>query len=261
MLIDHELRYLAAIICLYSFSEYFVKRLIWKPVPKISPSTILLQSGLLLAILVIGTIGFFSLELLLGYIAVTMIRAFFDLFLRTCKQQRFLEAFIFTQTFIILLLVAVWRIVLPVQVHDSYAFIETFILDSFGSVGLYLKQNATKIFLILSAYFVMLDGGAKLVRGVLNKFPLLMDKATIPSAGKNENIGEWIGVLERVITLTFVVTGSYAAVAFALTAKSIARFKELEDKDFSEYYLLGTFSSVATALLIGALVQVLIKNF
>jgi hypothetical protein len=106
----------------------------------------------------------------------------------------------------------------------------------------------------------MIDGGAKLVRGVLNKFPILMTKIPINTGNNNENIGEWIGVLERIITLTFVLTGSYTAVAFALTAKSIARFKELEQKDFAEYYLLGTSSSVATALLVGALVRVLIKN-
>jgi hypothetical protein len=87
-----------------------------------------------------------------------------------------------------------------------------------------------------------------------------MEKVSITPGDDNENIGEWIGILERVITLTFVLTGSYTAVAFALTAKSIARFKELEDKNFAEYYLLGTSSSVATALLVGALVQVLIKN-
>jgi uncharacterized membrane protein (DUF485 family) len=260
MLIDHELRYLAVMICLYSLSEFLIKRLLWRSVPAIPLLTMFLQSGILLIILVVGTLGFSSLELLLGYIAVTILRTFFEFFLRACKQRSFLEAFVFTQATTILLLVAVWRFVLPVHVHDWYASFETSILESLGGVGMYLQQNATTIFVTLTAYSVMVDGGAKLVRGVLNKFPKLMGKVAIFSGDSNENIGEWIGVLERVITLTFVLTGSYTAVAFALTAKSIARFKELEDKNFAEYYLLGTSSSVATALLVGALVQVLIKN-
>ena len=117
------------------------------------------------------------------------------------------------------------------------------------------------------------------MKGILSKFPTLVQRALASLSTKKievqgmkrrrlfyrnstinpkdeENSGEWIGILERIITLTFVLTQSYTAIAFALTAKSIARFKELDDKDFAEYYLLGTSASVATALLIGVLVRI-----
>ncbi|HOD90893.1 MAG TPA: DUF3307 domain-containing protein, partial [Thermotogota bacterium] len=35
---------------------------------------------------------------------------------------------------------------------------------------------------------------------------------------------------------------------FILTAKSLARFKQLNDRDFAEYYLIGTLFSVLIAL-------------
>ena len=62
-------------------------------------------------------------------------------------------------------------------------------------------------------------------------------------------------VPDSAICFTFVLTGNYTAVAFALTAKSIARFKELDNKDFAEHFLLGTSTRVGIALLAGSLVQ------
>ena len=61
-------------------------------------------------------------------------------------------------------------------------------------------------------------------------------------------IGATIGVLERLLIVTFVLTGSTAAVGFVVGAKTLARFRQLDDRDFAEYYLLGTLASVAVAL-------------
>ncbi|HVL53523.1 MAG TPA: DUF3307 domain-containing protein [Vitreimonas sp.] len=61
-------------------------------------------------------------------------------------------------------------------------------------------------------------------------------------------VGATIGVLERLLIVTFVLTGSAAAIGFVVAAKTLARFKQLDDRDFAEYYLLGTLASVAVAL-------------
>lgn len=60
-------------------------------------------------------------------------------------------------------------------------------------------------------------------------------------------IGRIIGKLERVIIVILVLCNQYGAVGFVLTAKSIARYKQLEDKDFAEKYLVGTLASAAIA--------------
>ncbi|TMC60860.1 MAG: hypothetical protein E6J17_09320 [Chloroflexi bacterium] len=57
-----------------------------------------------------------------------------------------------------------------------------------------------------------------------------------------------MGVLERLLIVTFVLTGSSAAVGFVVAAKTLARFKQLDDRDFAEYYLVGTLASVAVAV-------------
>ncbi len=48
--------------------------------------------------------------------------------------------------------------------------------------------------------------------------------------------------------VALVLLDAPTAIGFVLTAKSIARFKQLEDKDFAERYIVGTLLSVGIAL-------------
>jgi len=60
-------------------------------------------------------------------------------------------------------------------------------------------------------------------------------------------VGEAIGILERLLIVTLVLAGAEAAIGLVIAAKTLARFKQLDDRDFAEYYLLGTLASVAVA--------------
>jgi hypothetical protein len=62
-------------------------------------------------------------------------------------------------------------------------------------------------------------------------------------------VGGTIGVLERLLIVTFMLAGADAAIGFVVGAKTLARFRLLDDRDFAEYYLLGTLASVAVAIL------------
>jgi hypothetical protein len=66
-------------------------------------------------------------------------------------------------------------------------------------------------------------------------------------------IGATIGVLERLLIVAFVLTGAEAAIGLVVAAKTLARFKQLDDRQFAEYYLLGTLASVSVALGTGLL--------
>lgn len=68
-----------------------------------------------------------------------------------------------------------------------------------------------------------------------------IDKETV-------KIGFWIGILEREIILVLGLMGQYGAIGFVLTAKSLARFKQLENKSFAEKYLVGTLLSALIAI-------------
>lgn len=121
---------------------------------------------------------------------------------------------------------------------------------------------ATAAAVLIAAYVFNWNGGSALVRGVL-ALVRLAEKAD--TAGREPytrtirpGTGHLIGALERFLTLTLVLLGEWSALGFILAAKSIARFKELEDREFSEYYLLGTLTSVIVAAATGMLVRMLL---
>jgi len=74
---------------------------------------------------------------------------------------------------------------------------------------------------------------------VFQRFQFKTDSETIPGAGAI------IGNLERILSAIFLAINQITAIGFIYTAKSIARFKEIdENKGFAEYYLIGTLFSV-----------------
>ena len=98
--------------------------------------------------------------------------------------------------------------------------------------------------LILSAVVFTVFAGAHIVR-------LILDGAAVPLNYRIPSAGRLVGMLERFIILVLVLSGSLSAVGFVLAAKSVARFRELEDRDFAEYYLIGTLASAGLGLVAG----------
>ena len=74
---------------------------------------------------------------------------------------------------------------------------------------------------------------------VFQKYQFQNDAPTVPGAGAV------IGNLERILSAVFLAMNQVASIGFIYTAKSIARFKEIEEnKGFAEYYLIGTLFSI-----------------
>lgn len=66
--------------------------------------------------------------------------------------------------------------------------------------------------------------------------------------------GEWIGMLERLMILAFILLGRWEGVGFLLAAKSVFRFgdlKESKETQLTEYVVIGTFLSFGIAMLTG----------
>jgi hypothetical protein len=57
------------------------------------------------------------------------------------------------------------------------------------------------------------------------------------------------------LVILLTVVGAYPSIAFIVAAKSIARFKQLEDRNWAEYFLLGTLSSIFLGLMLGLLIK------
>ncbi|WP_163399973.1 DUF3307 domain-containing protein [Flavobacterium fluviatile] len=75
------------------------------------------------------------------------------------------------------------------------------------------------------------------------------------------NAGNYIGILERLFIICFILTGHFEAIGFLLAAKSIFRFgdlKEAKDRKLTEYVMIGTLISFGIAILIGLAMQSLL---
>lgn len=81
----------------------------------------------------------------------------------------------------------------------------------------------------------------------LNQTEQELNKVSTAQAGK------WIGILERISILILIAVNQWAAVGLLLTAKSLARHKLLDDKEYSEYFLIGTLLSFLLAVTGGLL--------
>lgn len=67
--------------------------------------------------------------------------------------------------------------------------------------------------------------------------------------------GRVIGILERLLILAFTVGESVSAIGFILAAKGFARFRELDNKDFAEYVLVGTLLSASLGVAVGLIAR------
>jgi hypothetical protein len=141
--------------------------------------------------------------------------------------------------------------------------------------------------ILASALIVVVRGGTYIVRGILtmsgslpperrpddvprqSESPLQMltinsadsvhsiaasvEQPALPTIDVEEyNRGRLIGNLERIVLTIVIAAGSYAALAFLIAAKGLVRSDEFnKNRDFTEYFLIGSLSSVLVALCAG----------
>ena len=60
------------------------------------------------------------------------------------------------------------------------------------------------------------------------------------------NGGKVIGILERLLVFFLLLMGQFSTIGLVVAAKSLARFRDLDDRKCAEYYIIGTFLSLVT---------------
>lgn len=139
-----------------------------------------------------------------------------------------------------------------------------YLTTNFSEVGPFLEGllDSKAVMTILLGYLIVI-------------FPIgfIIGKATkhwqdeIASEGELDSLqkaGRYIGIFERILVLTFVLTSNIAAIGFLIAAKSILRFSDKSKsggRKQTEYVLIGTLMSFAMTIIIGFLMlQVLYLN-
>lgn len=129
-------------------------------------------------------------------------------------------------------------------------------------------ENLKRIFLVLyisfsGAYFIplMLDKVYEKVDNythILNEILKVGENPIVHGFIDEVKAGKWIGILERILIVIFLYSNQFASIGFIIAVKSLARFKMLENKIFSEYYLMGTMISVVYTFIVYGVLEKLI---
>lgn len=72
--------------------------------------------------------------------------------------------------------------------------------------------------------------------------------------------GIYIGILERILITIFIVHHLFAGLALLIAVKTLTRFKRFEDRNFAEYYLVGTLLSLVIGLMLAFTIDKMIKS-
>ncbi|CAM4238219.1 DUF3307 domain-containing protein [Zobellia nedashkovskayae] len=86
----------------------------------------------------------------------------------------------------------------------------------------------------------------KLLEAMSDKIEL--DHKSLPNAGK------YIGIIERLFVLMFIIMGRWEAIGLLIGAKSVFRFNDLKESNnrkLTEYILIGTLLSFGLAVITG----------
>jgi hypothetical protein len=121
-----------------------------------------------------------------------------------------------------------------------------FALARLASIEGFLLQNA--LLWKFAAGFVLVTTPSGILIG---KF--LQTITNTESTPLKTNASAWIGIVERILILIFILAGQLQAIGFLVAAKSVFRFSEIqkEGNPKAEYFLLGTLASFLVAVMVG----------
>ncbi|WP_336004187.1 DUF3307 domain-containing protein [Fusobacterium polymorphum] len=145
----------------------------------------------------------------------------------------------------------IWIFSISQLIHFFIIIAMYFILNLENSVSnLYINlqgyENFKTIILYISVFSIIFELASVFIRKLFTS----ISPKTYPKANLEElKAGNIIGKLERIIIAILLLNNQFGVIGFVLTAKSIACFKQMENKDFAEKYLIGTLTSFLIVLI------------
>jgi hypothetical protein len=166
----------------------------------------------------------------------------------------------------------VWKLNQPKNSLKYFLWDQLFHLLVLLGAWLYLTNSADLVLPFLSSFFTS-EKALVLITGYLVViFPIgfIIGMATQhwqdeiskeDDATSLKKAGRYIGIFERILVLTFILTNNFSAIGFLIAAKSILRFSDKSKsgaRKQTEYVLIGTLMSFALTIIIGILMRVLV---
>lgn len=127
-----------------------------------------------------------------------------------------------------------------------------------ANVSLAFLQSAEFLTFTTGIVFVTLPASV-IIRILVSRW---YDAAKTPEDESLQNAGSYIGMLERLLILAFVLLGRWEGIGFLIAAKSIFRFADIKgnpDRKLTEYFLIGTLLSIGLAMVTGLVMNFLLE--
>ena len=120
------------------------------------------------------------------------------------------------------------------------------------------SSNIFEISLIITGLLLVLNESNFVIRylfALFKLFPVIKEKESGELDKSEYNAGRIIGMLERILIFFLVLSGQFTAIGLVIAAKGFTRFKELDDRYFAEYVLIGTFLSSLFSIAIAVIIK------
>ncbi|NBA87600.1 DUF3307 domain-containing protein [Emticicia sp. CRIBPO] len=127
-----------------------------------------------------------------------------------------------------------------------------FIINGFKTIQGIIQQKEANInfWAIIMGYAVITFPLGVIIDIFIHRWRMEIDNMTQDKVVSLSEAGKWIGIMERILILTFILAGQFSAIGFLIAAKAILRFKDSDLKQ-AEYVLIGTLMSFTSTILIG----------
>ncbi len=159
------------------------------------------------------------------------------------------------------------------KLHQKEDNLKYFLIDQFLHIiilviaWLYLIQGFRDMFTEVKTFFSSTEKLAVLIGYLIVIFPVgfIIGKATerwqkeIAKEDEQSSLkkaGRYIGIFERILVLTFILSSNFSAIGFLIGAKSILRFSDSKGaRKQTEYVLIGTLMSFAICIVVGLMIR------
>ncbi|MCK0132211.1 DUF3307 domain-containing protein [Flavobacteriaceae bacterium F08102] len=131
-----------------------------------------------------------------------------------------------------------------------------YLIDGFSEIRPFIGELLTSrtVLTVSIAYLIVIFPVGFLIGKATERWQNEMDDTS--QVNSLRQAGRFIGIVERVLILTLILSNQFAAIGFLIGAKSILRFTETKGaRKQTEYVLIGTLMSFAICIIIGILVK------
>lgn len=139
----------------------------------------------------------------------------------------------------------------------------TELINIFGSASVNIDDFLSPALWFLLGFLLVANETNLLIRSLFHRFNLEPRVRTDHDKNKSNdqlddeeyNAGRVIGILERWLMYSvLLVSQNFNVIALVIAAKGFARFRQMEERVFAEYVLIGTLSSMLLTILVAQII-------